>query len=124
MPKTILIVDDEWPVRLALKVRLSAKGYAIALAEDGAAGLRAAAEQQPDVILLDLRMPDMDGLEVLRQLRAAGSTALIPVIMLTANVQDTIEQQARSAGVSDFITKPYNAEDIINAIERIPVNAP
>ncbi len=116
MTRKILIIDDEWTIQLALQARLSAHGFSVQLASDGPSGLLAAQQYQPDVILLDLRMPDMDGFEVLRRLRSASETSSIPVIILTANIQDSVKQQARSAGATRFLTKPFESKDIINAI--------
>lgn len=116
MTQKILIIDDEWTIQLALQARLSAHGFSVQLASDGPSGLLAAQQYRPDVILLDLRMPDMDGFEVLRRLRSAPETSSIPVIILTANIQDSVKQQARSAGGARFLTKPFESKDIINAI--------
>ncbi len=116
MTQKILIIDDEWTIQLALQARLSAHGFSVQLASDGPSGLLAAQQYRPDVILLDLRMPDMDGFEVLRRLRSAPETSSIPVIILTANIQDSVKQQARSAGAARFLTKPFESKDIINAI--------
>lgn len=116
MTQKILIIDDEWTIQLALQARLSAHGFSVQLASDGPSGLLAAQQYRPDVILLDLRMPDMDGFEVLRRLRSAPETSSIPVIILTANIHDSVKQQARSAGAARFLTKPFESKDIINAI--------
>lgn len=116
MSKQVLIIDDEWTIQQALLARLSAHGYRVTMASDGPAGLIAAQEECPDVILLDLRMPDMDGFEVLRRLRARASTAEIPVIFLTANIQDTVKEQAKAAGAAGFLTKPYEASTVLDAI--------
>ena len=116
MAQRVLIIDDEWTIQLALKTRLVAHGYAVEFAEDGPSGLAAAKREPPDVILLDLRMPEMDGLEVTQHLKAAPETADIPVIMLTANVQDTVRQQALNAGACDFLTKPYDPKAVLDAI--------
>jgi len=116
MTLNILIIDDEWTIQLALQARLSAHGFSVQLAGDGPSGILAAERHRPDVILLDLRMPDMDGFEVLRRLRSAPETSSIPVIILTANIQDSVKQQARSAGAAGFLTKPFESKDIINAI--------
>jgi CheY-like chemotaxis protein len=117
--QNILIIDDEWTIQLALQARLSARGFSVQLASDGPSGLLAARQYRPDVILLDLRMPDMDGFEVLRRLRSSPETSSIPVIILTANIQDSVKQQARSAGAARFLTKPFESKDIINAIQAV-----
>jgi len=112
----VLIIDDEWAIQLALRARLAAHGFSVETASDGPAGLAAACANPPELILLDLRMPDMDGLEVLRRLRDDQRTVVIPVIMLTANVQDTVKQQALNAGAAGFLTKPYESEVVLEAI--------
>jgi len=112
----ILIIDDEWAIQQALRARLLASGFEVLMASDGPEGIEAATIHQPDAILLDLRMPDMDGFEVLRRLRALPECAAIPVVVLTANVQDTVKQQVLSAGAAGFLTKPYESTAVIEAI--------
>jgi two-component system chemotaxis response regulator CheY len=119
MSKTVLVIDDDWTIQQALRARLSAHGYLVALASDGPAGLRAAQAHCPQAILLDLRMPDMDGFEVLRRLRAMPELASVPVIFLTANIHDTVKEQARAAGASGFLTKPYEASAILELIGEV-----
>lgn len=116
MSKSVLVIDDDWTIQQALLARLSAHGYEVVLASDGPAGLAAAEGQCPDAILLDLRMPDMDGFEVLRRLRTIPCVASVPVIFLTANIQDTVKDQARAAGAAGFLTKPYEASAILELI--------
>lgn len=116
MGRRLLIIDDEWSIRQVLEARLVACGFEVATAGDGSEGLDAARRSSPDVILLDLRMPDMDGFEVFRQLRAHDRTRGVPVIFLTANIQDTAKDQARAAGAAGFLTKPYEASAVLEAI--------
>ncbi|MFG0260253.1 MAG: response regulator transcription factor [Phycisphaerales bacterium JB041] len=123
MGLNVLIIDDEWTIQQALHARLKANAFNVSMAGDGPSGLIAAAEHRPDVILLDLRMPDMDGFEVLRRLRASPGTASIPVIMLTANIQDVVKQQARRAGAADFLTKPYEASVVMDTINAVTAAA-
>lgn len=116
MSKSVLLIDDEWMIQQAVKARLTACGFAVTVAGDGPAGLEEARNGRPDVVLLDVRMPDMDGFEVLRQLRADPTTAGIPVIFLTANVQDSTRQEARNAGAAGFLSKPYEARQVMDMI--------
>lgn len=116
MGQRVLIIDDEWAIQLALRARLEAHGFSVEAACDGPSGLSAMRADPPDVVLLDLRMPEMDGMEVLRRLRADQRTAMTPVIILTANVQDTVKQQAINAGATEFLTKPYESGVVLNAI--------
>lgn len=116
MCKTVLIIDDEWTIQQALKARLSAHGFAVHMAGDGVSGLEAARAIGPDVILLDIRMPDIDGFETFRRLRTDPAIAGIPVIFLTANVQDSTRQEARSAGAAGFLCKPYDAQQVMSMI--------
>lgn len=116
MSKQVLIIDDEWTIQQALQARLTAHGYRVQMAGDGPTGLAAAQSDCPDVILLDLRMPDMDGFEVLRRLRAEDSTSEVPVIFLTANIQDTVKERAKAAGAAGFLTKPYEASTVLDAL--------
>lgn len=122
MPHKVLIIDDEWMIVRALTARLSTLGFEMRTAPDGLAGLAAAKSFQPDIILLDLRMPDIDGFEVLRRLRADQSLARIPVIILTANVKDTVRQEATVLGAAGFFCKPYDPAKLLacmnSAIEQ------
>ena len=115
MHESVLIIEDERCVAQALTIRLRAHGYDVHWAPDGASGL-AAMELHPDVILLDIRMPEMDGFEVNRRLRARPEFSGTPVIFLSANVQESARQAALAAGAHAFLTKPYESKDVLAAI--------
>ncbi len=118
MPERILIIDDERAVAQALGIRLKVAGYAVSTAESGHAGLLAAgAIPPPDAIILDVRMPDIDGFEVNLRLKANPETAGIPVVFLSANVQDVARQAALAAGAWKYLTKPYDPHDVIRAVK-------
>ena len=117
--KWILIIDDEQAIAGALRIRLSAVGYEVILASDGRSGLVEAENHRPDAILLDIRMPDMDGYEVCRHLKANPELASIPVIFVSANATETTRQKAYEVGGSVFISKPYEPKDIMDAIESV-----
>lgn len=116
MHERVLIIDDERAIAHALTIRLKAAGYDVHWALDGASGLAAVVDWNPDVILLDIRMPDMDGFEVNRRLRARPQPSEIPVIFLSANVQESARQAALAAGAHAFLTKPYESKDVLAAI--------
>ncbi len=115
----VLLVDDEIAITAALSVRLRAAGYEVASASNGTTGLAAAAEHQPDVIILDIRMPDIDGFEVCRRLKKDPALMGIPVIFLSANVQDTARQTALEVGGAGFHSKPYDAAQLIATIQSV-----
>ncbi|MBO6740490.1 MAG: response regulator [Phycisphaerales bacterium] len=119
MPQSVLIVDDEPRITAALMTRLEASGYTVYHAINGLAGIEAAALYEPDAIILDIRLPDIDGYETCQRLRRFPTLQATPVIFLTANVQDEAIERAKGAGGSRFITKPYEACDILRAIEEL-----
>ena len=112
---TVLVVDDDQDVVKATSLRLRAAGYHIISAFDGGQGVLAAIDQQPDAILLDVRMPRMDGLAALEKLRQCDQTKDIPVVMLSASLVD--KQAALDAGARYFLTKPYEGETLLAAVE-------
>lgn len=119
MRKTVLHIDDEVALAEALRVRLSAMGYQVHTAPGGLAGLAAAQKHRPDVILLDIAMPDIDGYEVCRRLRRDPVLGHTAVIFLSANVQAEARRQATAVGGNAFIPKPYEPGDVVAAIERM-----
>lgn len=107
MTKKILFVDDEPVVATLMKSRMESRGFQVATASDGASGLEKAKAWQPDLILLDVIMPGMDGYETCRRLKDTKETARIPVILFTA-VQDThLEVLAQKAGATRVVQKPF-----------------
>ncbi|MET8426082.1 response regulator [Nocardia sp. NPDC059246] len=109
-PIKVLVVDDEPQILRALRINLSVRGYEVTTASNGAAALRAAAEKHPDVIILDLGLPDMDGIEVLAGLRG-WSTA--PVIVLSARTDSSDKVEALDAGADDYVTKPFGMDELL-----------
>ena len=116
MSKRVLIVDDEKNMRWVLGQALSSDGFDVAEAADGIAALEAVAELEPDVMILDHRMPGKDGMEVLRTLRAKGLE--FPVIMLTAHGNVAMAVEAMKAGASEYLTKPFDLEELKIAIDK------
>lgn len=107
--RTILVVDDEPQIREVVQACLEVtRGWQVVLAADGQEGLLQAKAAQPDLILLDVRMPKMDGLTFLQKLRADQTIAAIPVILLTAEVQLLTSERLAELGLAQVIAKPFN----------------
>ncbi len=113
----ILIVDDSLFQRRIITVPLKAKGYDVIEAVNGKEGLEKIIADKPDVILLDILMPETDGIKVLKELQRIQNK--IPVIMLTSDVQDTTREDCLSIGAKAFINKPVKAEDLIPVIDSL-----
>ena len=121
MPKRILIIDDDQGISAAMSVRLRAMGHELILASTGEAGLVEAATHKPDVIVLDIRMPGIDGYEVCKRLKATPELADIPVIFVSANATETTRQKAFEVGGFGFIAKPYEPKDVLDTIQSATV---
>lgn len=114
---TILVVDDSKYARLIMRKTLENAGYQVSEASSGLSALETFFLARPSVILLDLTMDDMGGLEVLEQLRAAENT--VPVIVISADVQDSTEKIVQDAGATRFLGKPVAAQTLLQAIEDV-----
>lgn len=115
MKKKILIIEDEIDLIKGLKMNLSDEGYEVDWAVNGVEGLRKAIEEKPDLILLDIMIPEMDGLEVCRKLRQKNST--IPVIMLTAKGGEIDKVVGLEIGADDYMTKPFSIRELLARIK-------
>ena len=115
----ILLVEDNEMNRDMLSRRLERKGFIISLAVDGAEGVQKARTETPDLILMDMSLPVLDGWEATRQLKADPATARIPIIALTAHAMATDEQKAREAGCDDFDTKPIELPRLLAKMEAL-----
>lgn len=118
MPKKILVVDDEPDVLLLCKVNLEFEGYNVKEAHDGEEALSVIASENPDLVLLDVMMPGMDGWQVLSSIKADSTTSHIPVVMLTAKVQERDQIRGWNGGVSDYVTKPFNPIALSQTVRR------
>src|SRR2546421_12748411 len=118
MPRVLLVEDNEMN-RDMLSRRLERKGYSVSIALDGAEGLEKARTEAPDLILMDMSLPVMDGWEATRQLKAGETTRHIPVIALTAHAMSSDEQKAHEAGCDDFDTKPVELPRLLGKIEAL-----
>jgi DNA-binding response OmpR family regulator len=119
MNRRILIVEDEKDIRELLEHYLKKEGYAVESAKDGPAGLEKAAKGRFDLVLLDLMLPQMDGLEICRRLRAEPATAALPVIMLTARTEETDRIVGLEMGADDYITKPFSPREVLARIKAL-----
>lgn len=114
MKKKILVVEDERTIADILVFNLEREGYEAIAAGDGPAGLKSALEDEPDLILLDVMLPGMDGFEVLRRVREKSQ---VPVIMLTAREEETDKVEALDMGADDYITKPFSMRELMARVK-------
>lgn len=114
----ILIVDDEPDIVTALGIRLKSAGYEAITAADGMEGLDAARKQNPDLILLDIMLPKLDGYKVCRILKFDENYRHIPIIMITAKVTDVNKKMGEEVGADAYITKPFNPEELMAKIKE------
>ncbi|UCE62155.1 MAG: response regulator transcription factor [Phycisphaerales bacterium] len=112
---TILVAEDEPDMAKGLRDNLEFEGYTVVTAEDGEAALTAVAESNPDLVLLDLMMPKVDGLQVCHQIRQRGLT--IPILMLTARSQEIDIVRGLEVGADDYITKPFNIRELLARVK-------
>lgn len=116
MPK-VMVVDDEPENQLLINVILSTEGYEVIGVEQGRETVDRAREEQPDLILLDVMLPDLNGFKVFEALREDEATRHIPVVMLSALTQRWDVEKAVSLGVNDYLTKPFEPEDLVARVE-------
>ena len=119
MPKKILACDDEKHIVRLVQVNLERAGYEVITAGDGKEALQKVEEETPDLVVLDVMMPYMDGFEVLQSMRRNPATRDIPVIMLTAKAQDADVFKGWQSGVDCYLTKPFNPMELIAFVKRI-----
>ena len=122
MPR-VLVIDDEGPIRLLCRVNLEAAGMEVSEAQDGPSGVEAARAERPDVILLDVMMPGMDGWEVFGELLKDDQTAKIPIVFLTARAELRDQARGLELGGVDYVTKPFNPLDLAPLVEDLLARA-
>jgi two-component system, cell cycle response regulator DivK len=118
MTKRILVVEDQEDNRQILRDLLASVGYEMTEAWDGAAGVAAAKEQRPDLILMDIQMPLMDGYEATRRIKAEPGLNTIPIIVVTSYALSGDEGKARDAGCDAYVTKPYSPKQLLAKIRE------
>jgi CheY-like chemotaxis protein len=123
-PSRVLVVDDDEPVRHMLALTFELEGFDVAQAADGLDAIVRIGLFDPDVVVLDIMMPRMDGLTVLGHLRRQAATATLPVVLLSAKADSTDIAIGMRAGASDYVTKPFEADDLLERTRRALAAAP
>jgi DNA-binding response OmpR family regulator len=116
---SILIVDDEPMTRNLLRLMLERAGFAILEAEDGLEALEAVAQNRPNLLILDVMMPNMDGITVCKTLRAQAETAVLPIILLSARTSPDAVRTGLEAGANVYLGKPVGREDLIRTVREV-----
>ncbi|MGA2127052.1 MAG: response regulator [Xanthobacteraceae bacterium] len=119
MAKTILTVDDSASMRQMIKLTLSGAGYRVIEAADGTQGLAMARSNTVDMVLTDLNMPGMDGVSLVRELRKLGSYTGVPIVLLTTESEAAKKSEAKAAGATAWITKPFQAEQLVSIAKKV-----
>jgi DNA-binding response OmpR family regulator len=114
--KCILIVDDDPAIRKFVQVNLEARGYAVFTADNGENGIRMAEKEKPDLVLLDIVMPEMDGFEVCRRIRQWSQ---VPVIMLSAREGENDKDTCAACGANDYMTKPFVLRELLSQVKTL-----
>jgi two-component system cell cycle response regulator DivK len=118
MSKRILVVEDQEDDRQIIRDMLAGTDYEITEAEDGEQALTAVAKERPDLILMEIQLPSMDGYEAMRRIRTDPALSSVPIIAVTAYAPSAEEQKARAAGCSDFVPKPYSPHQLLAKIRN------
>ncbi len=119
MTKLVLTVDDSRTIREMVSFTLKGAGFDVIEAEDGKLALQAVANKKPDLIITDLNMPNMDGLTLIRELRAQNDFKSTPILMLTTEQGDDKKSEGRSAGATGWIVKPFDPEKLIQVVGKV-----
>jgi DNA-binding response OmpR family regulator len=119
MPRHALIVEDEENILLSLEFLLTQEGYAVTTARDGAAALQAVNKQTPDLVLLDVMLPLIDGFEVCRQMRANPALRNTRIIMVTARGRETEIKRGMALGADAYLTKPFSTRELMDIIRML-----
>lgn len=119
MSRTILAVDDSISIRQMVKLALNQGGYQVISAEDGNDGLAKARTCTPDLVLTDLNMPGMNGLALIRELRKLPNYIGVPIIFLTTESDAALKQQAKAAGATAWIVKPFQGDQLLTAVRKV-----
>jgi len=119
MGQHVMLIEDEPNITEALRFLLNRDGFSVATHADGSTAMAAIAREAPDLVVLDVMLPNKSGFDILRELRADGDTLDLPVLMLTAKGQEKDRALAQSFGVSKFMTKPFSNQEIISTINAL-----
>lgn len=124
VPTTVLVVDDEPGVREVLRLTLSMEGFEVSTVADGISGLDALKESRPDVILLDIMMPRLDGYDVLDHIRQSEHGSRVQVILMSAKSNDDDVWEGWTKGADSYITKPFDIQLVVDEIRRVTARKP
>ncbi len=119
MGKTILAIDDSPSVRQMVALTLTAAGYTVVEASDGAEGYNKAIGTRVDAVLTDLNMPGMNGLDFIRKYRTHPSSAGVPIVFLTTESDDALKRQAKEAGATGWIVKPFKQDELVAVVRKV-----
>ena len=119
MPKKILTVDDSKTMREMVAFTLKGAGYDVIEAEDGQHAISVLGNQPIDVIITDLNMPNMNGIELIRQLRTNATYKFTPILMLTTESDDSKKGEGKAAGATGWIVKPFNPEKLLQVVKKV-----
>jgi CheY-like chemotaxis protein len=119
MPGHILTVDDDDRIRRIVQINLQRAGYRVTAARDGVEALEQIEQERPDLVLLDINMPRMDGIEMLRRLRADPETAALPVVLLTAKTQDEDILEGKRSGADYYLPKPFSPVALLAVLREV-----
>lgn len=119
MSKTVLSVDDSASIRQMVKMTLSGAGYEVVQANDGAEGLAKAQSTTYDMVVTDLNMPNMDGLTLIRELRKLPNYTGVPILFLTTESDENMKKEAKAAGATGWITKPFQQEQLVGIVKKV-----
>jgi two-component system cell cycle response regulator DivK len=118
MRKRILVVEDQEDLRAILRDLLSTSGFTVIEALDGAEGVAKATSERPDLVLMDIQLPVLDGYDATRQIKALPGFAAIPIIAVSSFAMKGDEEKARASGCDDYVTKPYTPVDLLRLVRR------
>ena len=117
--KRVLICDDDPVILRLLEVNLELEGYDVLLAHDGEHAIEVATEEKPDLVILDIMMPRLDGYQTCERLKADEQTKGIPIVFLSAKAQQADIERGKEFGVAEYLTKPFDPNDLIDVVQRL-----
>lgn len=116
MTRRVLIVDDEPDIRLLIRINLLAAGYEVLEAGNGREAIDILEGEEPDLVLLDLRLPELDGWDVLEHLKKRGVAERVPVVAISAHASPTTKERAREVGFRSYVSKPFTPEELLEVV--------
>jgi CheY-like chemotaxis protein len=116
--RRVLVIDDEGDIRLLMRVMLRQAGVEVEEASSASEGLERLRTSEPDLVLLDIRLPDGDGFEILEQMKQSGQIERVPVVMVSAHSTPSTRLRALAEGAAGYVTKPFTGTELLSAVER------